>query len=263
MRFHMLGRFEIQTDHGTTEVRSAPVRGLLAALMLEEGRAVPVSELVESLWDRPPSSAGNNLRLHVTRLRRQLGAMSPLLKGRLVTLRGSGGAGYALRAESPELDVSEFRRLSRRADSAVRAGDFLAAERLLTEALALWRGPVGQDCTASAELRRRLDMLGELRLSVLEQLTDVRIVLGHTLDLTSAIHDVLRVAPFRETSWANLVRARYLSGDVEGACQAWSQATTLFRTELGVDPSQALHALHHAALSRDAPTLRRPFTTIR
>jgi DNA-binding SARP family transcriptional activator len=259
MRFHMLGRFEIETEQGTTAVRSAPVRGLLAVLMLEEGRVVPASQLVESLWDRPPSSACNNLRLHVARLRRQLGAMSPLLKGRLVTLRGSGGAGYALRAESSELDVSEFRRLSRRGDSERRAGDHLVAERTLTAALDLWHGPVGQDCTASEELRSRLEMLGELRLSVLERLTDVRIALGHTMDLRSTINDVLRVAPFRETSWANLVRARYLAGDIDGAFRAWSQAAGILRSELGVEPSAAVFELQHAMLQRDDHAVRRSF----
>ena len=96
-----------------------------------------------------------------------------------------------------------------------------------------------------------------LGLTVLERLAEVRIALGHTTDLVSGIHDVLRAAPFRETSWANLVRARYLAGDIDGAFQTWSQASGTLRGELGVEPSAALCELQHAMLHRDGDAVRR------
>lgn len=258
MRLRMLGRFEIEKDGDRVTVASAPVRGLLAALMLEEGRAVPTNLLIESLWDRPPRSATSNLRVHIAHLRRQLSAVCPLLAARLVTLRGNGSTGYALRAEGAELDVTQFRRLSSRGDLDRREERYADAERTLTEALALWRGPIGLDCTASAKLRSRLETLGELRLSVQERLAAVRIMLGATTDLLPEINDVLSVAPLREASWANLVRARYLAGDVDGAFQTWSRAAQALRNELGVDPADDLRHLQNAMLRRDTDAVRRP-----
>jgi len=163
-----------------------------------------------------------------------------------------------LRAEGTELDVSMFRRLSSRGDLDRREERYAEAERTLSEALELWRGPIGLDCTASAKLRDRLETLGELRLSVQERLAAVRIMLGATTDLLPEINDVLSIAPLREASWANLVRARYLAGDVDGAFQTWSRAAQALRDELGVDPSADLCRLQHAMLQRDSAAVRRP-----
>ncbi|WP_328989059.1 AfsR/SARP family transcriptional regulator [Kribbella sp. NBC_01245] len=258
MQFRVLGNVEVETENCVIGISSAPVRGLLATLILEEGRVVLVRHLLESLWDRPPRSARNNLRLHVARLRRQLGAACPGMKERLVTVSGAGGAGYGLRADPAELDVSVFRRLSLRGDIERQERRYADAERTLAEALAIWRGPAFQDCTASEQLRSRFETLEELRLTVRERLAEVRIALGRTTDLVPEIHDLLRIAPFRETSHANLIRARYLAGDVDGAFRTWSLAATTLREELGVEPSAELCDLQHAMLRRDREAVQVP-----
>lgn len=54
-------------------VRSPKVRTLLASLLLDAGRIVPVESLKEALWGgAPPVSAQASLHNHVTRLRRLL-----------------------------------------------------------------------------------------------------------------------------------------------------------------------------------------------
>lgn len=257
MQFRMLGRIEVETAGGVTTVSSAPVRGLLVALMLAEGRCVPMSQLLCSLWDNPPGSARSNLRLHVARLRRQLFVTSPLLKDRLAMEPGEDGASYRLVADPDELDVSVFRRLSLRGEAERQADRPVEAEVTLARALALWRGPICQNCTASEELRRQAQTLEELRLSVRERLASVRITLGHTTDLVPEIHDLLRSAPYRELSYANLMRARYLGGDVEGALRTCAQAANTLRRELGVELSAGLRELHCAMLRRDSEAVRR------
>jgi DNA-binding SARP family transcriptional activator len=258
MQFRMLGRIEVQTAAGVTDVSSAPVRGLLVALMLAEGRCVPMHQLLSSLWDRPPRSARSNLRLYVARLRRQLYATSPQLKERLAMEPGDGGASYRLRADPDELDVSVFRRLSLCGQKQRQAGFPVEAEKTLSRALELWRGPICQNCTASEELRRQAETLEELRLTVRERLTAVRITLGHTTDLVPEINDLLRVAPYRELSYANLMRARYLAGDIDGALKTWTQAAKVLRCELGIGVSAELRELQHAMLRRDAKAVRAP-----
>ncbi|NEA37373.1 BTAD domain-containing putative transcriptional regulator [Streptomyces sp. SID13031] len=260
MQFRMLGRIEVEAAGGVTDVSSAPVRGLLVALMLAEGRCIPMHQLLNSLWDKPPRSARNNLRLHVARLRRQLYATSPLLKDRLAMEPGDGGASYRLRAEPEELDVSIFRRLSLRGEAERQANRPQEAEVTLAQALALWRGPICQNCTASEELRRQAETLEELRLTVRERLSAVRLTLGHTTDLVPEIHDLLRGAPFRELSYANLMRARYLGGDVDGALRTCARAEKVLRCELGIDLSADLRDLRCAMLRRDTDYVRRTGT---
>ena len=60
----MLGSFEVRTDDGVfADVPGARLRGLLIALALEPGHAVPKATLVDWIWgERPPSGAANALQ---------------------------------------------------------------------------------------------------------------------------------------------------------------------------------------------------------
>ncbi|WP_308426448.1 AfsR/SARP family transcriptional regulator [Nonomuraea glycinis] len=255
MLFRLLGSVRIENARTSMSVKSAPVRGVFAALLLEEGRSVPVERLMRSLWDESPDSARKNLRLYMARLRRQLTALS--LRERLVTLRGGGG-GYRLLIEPDEVDSIRFKRLAAQGFAELRARRTDAAEATFKEALGLWQGPAGQDCAASEQMRARFAALDELHLTVRERLVEARLGLGRTLDLVPEIHDVLAAAPFRETSWAHLMRAHYLGGNAAGAISAWNSATATLSDHLGLDPSAELRELHLSVLRRDDDAIRGP-----
>jgi DNA-binding SARP family transcriptional activator len=59
----MLGSLEVRTDGGVlADVPGARLRGLLIALALEPGHAVPKATLVDWIWgEHPPSEAANAL----------------------------------------------------------------------------------------------------------------------------------------------------------------------------------------------------------
>ncbi|WP_143666602.1 AfsR/SARP family transcriptional regulator, partial [Streptomyces reticuliscabiei] len=81
-------------------IGSVKVRTLLAALLLEPGRVVPVETLKDALWGgAPPASAQASLHNHVARLRRLLDDPARL---RAVP------PGYLLRVGPGELDVHVF-----------------------------------------------------------------------------------------------------------------------------------------------------------
>ena len=78
MQIGMLGPFEVRTDDGdVADVPGARLRGLLTALALEPGRAVPKAVLVDWIWgEHPPTDATNALQRLVSRLRKVLPASS-------------------------------------------------------------------------------------------------------------------------------------------------------------------------------------------
>jgi len=70
----MLGSLEVRTDNGVlADVPGARLRGLLIALALEPGHAVPKATLIDWIWgERPPSEAANALQRLASRLRKAL-----------------------------------------------------------------------------------------------------------------------------------------------------------------------------------------------
>ena len=129
----MLGSLEVGTDDGVlADVPGARLRGLLIALALEPGHAVPKATLVNWIWgERPPSDAANALQRLVSRLRKAL--PEGLVEGQT--------AGYRLRVEPDAVNAVRFERLVGQA----RDDEGPRRVRLLREALALWRGAAMQD----------------------------------------------------------------------------------------------------------------------
>ncbi|MFE6867400.1 AAA family ATPase [Kitasatospora sp. NPDC057692] len=150
MRINLLGRFELQDDHGRVLPRPGPKRrALLAALALELGRTVPAERLAGLLWGgTPPTAARSALQGHVTGVRRLLaaaadgappaGSIPEDPDGLHLVTRGDG---YALLGHPDAVDAHRFERLCTAAEQpgADTAG-------LLTTALALWRGPALDGC---------------------------------------------------------------------------------------------------------------------
>jgi len=62
----MLGSFEVRTDDGgLADVPGARLRGLLIALALKPGHAIPKASLVDWIWgEHPPAEATNALQRH-------------------------------------------------------------------------------------------------------------------------------------------------------------------------------------------------------
>ena len=132
MEFRLLGPLEVTDDGRSIAIASGKQRSLLADLLLNANRAVPVTQLVDDLWgERVPETAVKALQVYVSKLRKALP------EGRLAT-RGSG---YMLVVADGELDVELAERLAREGRAALASGDPAHASAVLSQALALWRGP--------------------------------------------------------------------------------------------------------------------------
>ena len=67
----VLGPVELRRDGVPVPLAGVPQRILLARLALAGGRAVPVPDLIDVLWEgEPPDNAVGNLHSYVSRLRR-------------------------------------------------------------------------------------------------------------------------------------------------------------------------------------------------
>ncbi len=234
----MLGSFEVRADDGVlADVPGDRLRGLLIALALEPGHAVPKATLVDWIWgERPPSGAANALQRLVSRLRKAL--PEGLVEGQT--------DGYRLRVEPDAVDAVRFERLVGQA----RNDEDPRRVRLLREALALWRGAAMQDVGLqdSAAFDAAVTRLEGLRLTAMEDRFDAEISLGHGVDLVTELTDLVAAHPVRERLVAALMRALVVTGRDTEALLVYQRMREALADALGVDPSPELSALHVALL---------------
>src|SRR5262245_15577375 len=231
----MLGSFEVRDDDGVVaDVPGARLRGLLIALALEPGHAVPKATLIDWIWgEHPPAEAANALQRLVSRLRKAL--PEGLVEGQ--------PNGYRLTVEPDAVDAVRFERLIGQARND-------EDPRRLREALALWRGAAMQDIGLpdSAAFDAAVTRLEGLRLTALEDRFDAEISLGHSVELVTELTGLVAAHPVRERLVAALMRALVATGRDAEALLVYERTREALADELGVDPSADLSALHVALL---------------
>lgn len=236
-------------------VPEVKVRALLADLLAHEGRAVSADRLAEDLWgDRPPGNPVNTLQTKVSQLRRALEQAEP--GGReLVAFQAPG---YVLRAA--DVDAARFVALLGRARAAT---DLRAKAELLSDALALWRGPAYADFRDEEFVRTAATRLEEQRLTALEERAEARLELGGHSLVADELGELVAAHPLRERLRAAHLRALYRSGRQGEALAGYDELRHRLSDELGLDPGPDLAALHQAMLRQD-PSLApaRPHTNL-
>jgi predicted ATPase/DNA-binding SARP family transcriptional activator len=245
MDYRVLGSIEVVDGDRTLAIGGPRPRALLAVLVLEAGRPVSVARLTEELWgDVPPASATSSLHMHLSTLRRALGA-------RLVTTP----AGYVLEAAPDEVDAARFERAV--ADARSGQEDPGAVSAALTEALGWWRGPaldgIARGPTAAAAAVR----LEELRLRAIEDRIEADLALGRHLDLLPELRGLVEAQPARERLAGQLMLALHRSDRGADALRVYDEVCEVLDRTLGVDPGDELAALARA-IRRGDPTLARP-----
>jgi DNA-binding SARP family transcriptional activator len=242
MEFLILGNLEAEAHGERLALGGWSERKVLAVLLLNAGRMVPVEYLVHALWDEgPPATAVKQVRNSVGRLRRLLAS------GGGPDLILTEGAGYRIRAEGNGLDARLFEQKVAQAEAAVCAGDTREAAALLRCALDLWRGPAlaglsGQVNEAAA------GAWNERRCAVEETYYDHRLALGDHLEI---------VGDLRALVSARLMLALYRCGRRADALEAYSRVRAGLASELGLDPGPPLRRLHQQILAAD-PGLELP-----
>jgi DNA-binding SARP family transcriptional activator/WD40 repeat protein len=257
MRIAVLGPLEVRDDDGApVVVPGAKERLLLAVLASGAPGVLSTDRLVEALWNGDaPVSARKSLHAHLVRLR---GALEPDRprgsNGRYVVRRG---AGYALTTDDASLDLRNFPDLAARARARAAAGDPAAAERLLVDALEMWRGEPFADWPDAEFAVAERPRLAAIRASTLAALVECRLALGRADEVVADLERLVSEEPLSEQWWRLLMLALYRSGRQADALAAGRRARTVLAEELGADPGPALRAMEAAVLAQD-PALDLP-----
>jgi DNA-binding SARP family transcriptional activator len=242
VEFLLLGPLEVRAGSRTVPLRSPKQRVLLAALLVNAGRAVRVDELVEMMWgSTPPDNPRGAVQIHVNRLRTTLGT-------ELIT---TGPAGYRIDVAPADVDIGRLRLAVAAADRAARRGDLPGEDAALTGALALWRGEPLVDVPAEPLHREVVPGLGEQRAVLWERWAAVRLRMGRHAELLGELRALTAQYPLRERFWAQLMTALHRDGQQAEALEAYQVVRGLLAEELGVDPGPELRRAHAAVLSGD------------
>src|SRR5690242_13687993 len=134
--FRLLGPVEVWVGARRLDAGQPRQRAVLAALLVDVGRLVPIETLIDRVWGQVvPEHARATLRTHLSRIRRLLEQAAECGAAATTLSRVSGG--YQLQVDSDQIDLHLFRRLVGTAD---RPGGTDSPVESLRAALALWRG---------------------------------------------------------------------------------------------------------------------------
>jgi DNA-binding SARP family transcriptional activator len=254
MDFRILGSLQVWSGDARLAPNRPREQRVLAVLLLEADRSVPMSRIVEAVWDdAPPPTAVKQIRNSVSRLRASLGVGSEVLV--------TDGAGYRLDLARHRLDARAFESEVARAERSAAAGDLTRAAELLAEALDLWRGPALAGLGGST-IEAAAAVWNERRLAATETFFEHELALGRHRRAVAGLAALVAEYPLRERPVGQLALALYRSGRRAEALAVFAAFRARLDDELGVAPGAELRRLQQRILTDD-PTVAVPPPVVR
>ena len=256
MEFRLLGPVELWIAGQDVDLGPVKQRTVLAGLLVEPGRLVPSSTLIDRVWgDSASADSRNILYTYIARLRRILAAATARGEGRIELLRQSGG--YRLDVDPERIDLHRFQRLA----GAGRAIDGLAdGDRagLLRAAVALCSGTPLAGLSGSWAARTR-EAIERQRLDLLVLQADVEMRLGRPEAVIDGLLAAFAENPLSETLLSRLLISLYRAGRGAEALECYAIARRRMLDAVGAEPGREVRRLHAAILrdtlpSNDIPT---------
>jgi DNA-binding SARP family transcriptional activator len=247
IEFGLLGPLDVRVGGQQLLVRSPKLRILLASLLLEPGRLVPVTMMVEAIWGaHKPQNPRRALQLYVTRLR------TILLEAGAGPVITTGTDGYRAEVTAERVDVKRFHGLLARAHQAADRSDHAGEWAALAEATSLWRGDALADVPSDFLHREYGHHLGERRLRALERRIDLSLRDGRHVEAVDELVKLTAAHPLREKLWVQLITALDRSGRRADALTSYHLMRRQLAEELGVEPGVELRELHARVLAGGA-----------
>ncbi|MFD5077744.1 BTAD domain-containing putative transcriptional regulator [Streptomyces sp. NPDC058371] len=249
VHFNVLGPLEIWDGERRIKPGGPVNERVLAMLLLEAGRVVPVSRLIQAAWDQePPPTAVHQIRKAVAGLRRRLPSGHELIT--------TEPPGYRAVLSDGQLDLRMFDIRVRRAQEARTEGLPDNAVMQLKAGLDLWRGPV-LGGTGGPVIDAVAAAWEERRLAATEQGFELRLEQGEASGLIGELREAVTAHPYGEVLRGQLLLALYRAGRQTEALEEYTRLRISLAEEIGIDPGPKLAALYEAILRGD-PELDAP-----
>ena len=246
--FGALGPLQMSANGTDVPLGAAKQRAVLATLLINRNRTVPVDSLIDAAWqERPPPEARGSLHAHISRLRRLVSSAGVDPAAVLV----SAHPGYRLDVPDEACDLGRFATAQKAGIEAAAGGRFEHASGHLSDALAQWRGPVLEDLRDFQFVDAFARALAEDKLVALTVRAEAEIACGRTHSIIGELEALVAEHPYREPLWAQLITAYYLAERQYDALDAYVRLKTALADDLGIDPGPTLRTLHQRVLRQE------------
>jgi DNA-binding SARP family transcriptional activator/tetratricopeptide (TPR) repeat protein len=239
VRFGILGPLDAYHQGLPVDVGPRRQQLMLATLLLDAGRVVPVDRLIHSVWgERVPATARTQIHACVSALRR-------VLPDGVIRTRP---AGYLVAPTPDELDALAFE--GALDDARAAATDPADAVRHLRRALALWRGQAlaGLD---GPVIGPGITLLEERRLLAWEELAEHELALGRHRRLVPELSALVAQEPTRERLVATAMLALHRTGRQAEALALFRRTWRTMVDDHGLEPGAQLRRLEERILADD------------
>jgi len=239
VRFRLLGEIRVLRDDEPVAIGHGRLRCLLAALLVDAGRVVPLDTLVDRMWrEQVPGRPRDTLYTYLSRLRTVLVGIEN------VGLAQRSG-GYVLTVDADSVDLHRFRRLQ--AEAAAAADDSTRADRL-GRAQAEWDGEPFAG-TVGDWLDEQRTLLAAEHLAARLDFAEVRLRRGEHAGVLAELTALAAAHPLDERLSGLLMLALGRNGRQAEALREYDRIRRLLAEELGADPGPALRQLHQQVLA--------------
>jgi SARP family transcriptional regulator, regulator of embCAB operon len=248
LRFGMLGPLQASANGADLPLGAAKQRAVLAMLLINRNRIVPIDSLIDAVWqEHPPPEARGSLHAHISRLRRLVSDAGVDAAATVVSAR----PGYRLNVPDEACDLGRFAIEQKAGIGAAAGGRFEEASAHLSAALSEWRGPVLEDLRDFPFVDAFAAALTEDKLVALTARAEAEIACGRTHSIISELEALVVEHPYREPLWAQLITAYYLAERQYDALDAYGRLKTMLADDLGIDPGPTLRGLHQRILRQE------------
>jgi DNA-binding SARP family transcriptional activator len=244
--FEVLGPMRVSHDGESWNASARQHELALGILTMQAGNFVSLDTFQAEVWGKQDvNRPGATIQVYVSYTRtalRKIGADPDSIV--------TGTNCYMLSLENASTDVQRFTELLGAGREAFAGRLDEQAEDLLTQAQAVWRGPVLSRPGPGPMLNAYAAALRDMRAECQELVARIRMRQNRHREVVSMLHLLIAENPYRESLYGLLMVALSRSGFRAEAMHTYRRLAILLREELGLDPTRDLVELN-AKLIRD------------
>lgn len=242
--YRVLGPIEVYLGDDRVIIDAPISKMILASLILHPNRVLSTDHMILEIWgESPPRRAVATIHVYISRLRKLL--VSAGISAGVIVTRGSG---YLMNLSPQQIDAAVFEHLMKVGRKALEDQSYEDASRSFDQALALWRGPVLGQVRCGPMLDGIIAGLNQLHLECYELAMEAKLGMEEYGEVVGAACRLIGEYPLHEPFYRQLMVAMCFTGRRADALAIYRRAWDTFTRELGVEPTERLQELQHAAL---------------